>query len=101
VEGEDGLTYSVTRSAYDGSSYTGGTVVSFQTLEGGSESGDLEDGDYEAYRLAASVLEDESSASLTLKLLNDGNVIGETSEPYEDGRWVIEKGDFPDVDDFQ
>lgn len=58
--------------------------------------GDLEDGDYEAYRLQASGV-GETPESLTLKLLNDGEVQKSTDTPEEDQDiWMVQVGEFPD-----
>lgn len=100
VEGQEGLTVQISRGYYDGSSFNFSTVESAD-LSGGSASGDLEDGDYTGYQLQASPYGGSSSASLTLQLLSDGDVLEETSEPNENGIWMVEVGEMPSSEDFQ
>ncbi len=90
------LTVTISRSYYDGSSVNSSTLRSYG-LENGSASGDLEDGEYDAYRLQASPFGGgHTPSSVTLQLLNDGEVVKETSET-QDGIWMVEVGDFPDT----
>jgi hypothetical protein len=96
VESSSAVDVLISRNYFDGSS------IDFQLVEsepfpegGGTISGDLEDGDYEAYQLAAS-LQGGVSADLTLRLISDGEVLGETSEANSDGIYVVQVGEFPD-----
>lgn len=90
------LTVTISRSYYDGSSVNSSTLRSYG-LENGSASGDLEDGEYEGYRLVASPFGGgHTPSSVTLQLLNDGEVLKETSET-QDGIWMVEVGEFPDT----
>lgn len=96
VEADPGveLTVTISRSYYDGSSVDFSTLRSYG-IEEGSASGDLEDGDYEGYRLQASPFGGgHTPSSVTLQLLSDGDVVEETSET-QDGVWMVEVGDFP------
>lgn len=99
VEGEEGLTVQITKESWDGETYNAATVESVE-LSGGSASGNLENGDYEGYRLQASS-SGGASSSLTLQLLSDGEVLGETSEPNENGIWIVKEGEMPDYSEFE
>ena len=66
------------------------------TLDGSSITRDLEDG-YAGYRVTASP--NPATASLTLELLNDGNVVKEDTEGEGDviKSFVVEAGDVQEV----
>ncbi len=92
------LTVTISRSYYDGSSVNFSTLRSYG-VENGRASGDLEDGDYEGYRLQASPFAGgHTPSSVTLQLLSDGEVLEETSET-QDGVWIVEVGEFPEEGD--
>lgn len=89
------LTVTMYGDSYDGSSVDSDHLGSYG-LTDGSASDDLEDGDYEAYRLSASPFAGGATPpSVTLQLLSDGEVLAETSEA-QDGSWEIKVGEFPD-----
>lgn len=96
IKGQADMTLTVSRAYYDGSSVNASPLRSYGLSEG-SVSGDLEDGDYKAYRLQATPFGGAPpSGSVTLQLLNDGKVIKKTSEPNENDTWMVTVGEFPD-----
>jgi len=100
VEGEDGLTVTISRTQIEGSSSFSFSTVTTATISDGSASGDLEDGDFDGYQLQASPNGGDRSADLTLQLRSDGEVLKESSEPQSDiAVWLVEAGDVPDRGD--
>lgn len=96
VQTDGNMSIQISRSYYDGSSVSFSTVESVETSSSGSASGDLQDGDYQGYRLQASPIGSADPSSLTLRLLSDGEVLAETSNP-QNGVWIAETGDFPEL----
>jgi hypothetical protein len=60
----------------------------------------LEDGDYDGYILQASPI-GGGEPDITLRLMSNDKKLGETSTITDDGVFLIEKGDIPDLSDFQ
>lgn len=100
VHGSEGQSVFLSSNSYSGTTASYETVGSVTIPESGVASGDLEDGDYDGYQLAASGISGEEP-SITLRLLSDGEVLGETSSPTEDGIYMVEVGDIPDFGDFE
>lgn len=92
VEGDQGAEMVISKTTYDGDE------VNFSTVENITvpAEGDLQDGDYKGFVLQASPF-GGGSPNITLQLLSDGNVIGETSSPNENGVYLVEVGNLPDL----
>lgn len=100
VEGSEGDTVFLSKNSYIGTSAAFETLTTVQIPASGVVSGDLEDGNYDGYQLQASPYGD-NNLSITLRLLSDGDVLGEEDTPNEHGIYVVEVGDIPDFSDFQ
>lgn len=100
VEGTEGSSVFLSKNSYIGTSAQFETLGGVQIPSSGIASGDLEDGDYDGYQLSASGFSDETP-SITLRLLSDGETLGETSTPDENGIYTVEVGEIPDFGDFQ
>lgn len=100
VEGSEGETVSLSATSFtktEGNFETLGSVTIEST---GTAEGDLEDGDFSGYQLQATSYGSED-VDITLKLLGDGDVLGETSETNSEGIYMVEVGDIPSYEDFQ
>ncbi|MDZ7716178.1 MAG: hypothetical protein U5J95_08205 [Balneolaceae bacterium] len=96
VVGTPGESVQLSQSNYDGNTFNFETLEAIQIPQSGNASGDLPDGDYEGYQLQASPFGGDIQ-NLTLRLLSDGEVLGETSEPDPNsGVWIVEVGNIPD-----
>ncbi|MDR9417652.1 hypothetical protein [Gracilimonas sp.] len=73
------------------------TIGQVTISSSGSAEGDLVDGDFIGYQLSASPIGSDSP-DITLTLLSDGEVLGETSEPNSDGIFTVEVGEIPEFD---
>ncbi len=100
VEGSEGDTVFLSKNSYIGTSGEFETLANVQIPESGIASGDLEDGNYDGYQLHASPVGGENP-TITLRLLSDGDVLGEEDTPTEDGIYIVEVGDIPDFSEFQ
>lgn len=100
VEGTEGSSVFLSKNSYIGTNAQFETLGGIQIPSTGIASGDLEDGDYDGYQLSASGFSGESS-SITLRLLSDGEILGETNTPDENGIYMVEVGEIPDYGDFQ
>jgi hypothetical protein len=97
AQGQSGLTISLSRVQYTDTGLSSSTLGTF-TLSGGEASGDLEDGSFAGYELRATPASGDRTASLTLQLRSDGEVIGETSDPEPNQpTWVVEVGETLDL----
>ena len=96
VEGAEGETVYISRTAFMNDEANFSTIGSV-TSPG---SGDLEDGDYDGYILQASPL-GGGEPDITLRLMSNDKKLGETSTITDDGIFLIEKGDIPDLSDLQ
>ena len=98
ITGESDIPFFVSGAGFseNGASQSGNTV--FPPFPKDS---DLDNGDFEGYRLTASPQGTGSSdPDITLILLSDGDVIEETSNPDDNGTYGIEVGDVPDFSNF-
>ena len=95
VEGSEGETVFLSYNAYtsDGGTFETLGQVTIPSL--GSVEGDLNDGDFSGYQLSASPIGGEDP-NITLTLLSDGEVLGETSEANNEGIFTVEVGEIPD-----
>lgn len=95
VEGPEGETVYLSYNSYTSDGGTFETIGEVTTSSSGTAEGDLEDGNYTGYQLSASPVGDDSP-DITLKLLSDGEVLGETSEANSDGIFTVEVGEIPE-----
>ncbi len=99
IEGEPGTSAFIAISWSTGPmEFSGETLGSYTIPENGRLVEDLENGQYEAYQVSASV---SHEAPLTLRLISDGDILDETSEIEEEGYYLVKYGEFPDFGDWQ
>ncbi len=91
VQGAEGEEVMISKTTYDGDEVRFETVTSVTV----PAEGDLENGNYEGYQLQASPFGEETP-DITLRLLSDGEVLGETSSPTENGVFLVEVGEMPE-----
>jgi|AntRauTorcE11897_2_1112592.scaffolds.fasta_scaffold00167_21 hypothetical protein len=97
VEGNEGESTFLSFTSYTENEINSATIGGVTLNSSGSEEGDLEDGNFSGYQLFASSLSGDTP-SITLKLLSDGDVLGETNELSGDGFYIIEVGDIPEFE---
>lgn len=97
IEGEPGVSAFMAVSHSQGLNFEGETIGSRTIPEDGFLSEDLENGDFDAYQISASIAEDD--VDFTLRLISDGDILDEASEPNEDGLYLVKVGEFPDFED--
>lgn len=96
IEGEPGVSAFIAISYSQGLSFEGETIGSREIPEEGFYSEELENGDYDAYQISASIADPDRN--FTLRLISDGEILDETSSPNEDGLYIVQEGDFPDFE---
>lgn len=94
VEGSEGETVYLSYNSYTSEGGTFETIGEVTIPSSGSSEGDLVDGDFVGYQLSASPM-GEDNPDITLTLLSDGEVLGETSETNSDGIFTVEVGEIP------
>ncbi|WP_390297713.1 hypothetical protein [Gracilimonas halophila] len=97
VEGNEGESVFLSFNAYTENEINFETIGTVTINSSGSAEGDLEDGNYSGYQLQASSFGGDNP-SITLKLLSDGDVLGEIDEPNNDGIYIVEVGEIPEFD---
>ncbi len=98
VEATAGTSVFVFPSTWDGNTFSGdGNTQSIP--ESGELTGNIPSGDYEGISLQVSVM-GGNPEFLVARLYSDGQLLGETDSPNEDGVYVVEVGDMPGEDDF-
>ena len=98
LEGEPGVSAFMAVSNSQGMTFDGQTIGSREIPEDGFYSEDLENGDYDAFQISASIA--DTDVDFTLRLISDGDILDETSSPNEDGIYIVQEGEFPDFEDF-
>lgn len=97
IEGEPGVSAFMAISHSRGLTFDGKTIGSREIPEDGFYSEDLENGEYDAYQISASIA--DSDANFTLRLVSNGDIIDEATEPEEEGYFLVKVGEFPDFDE--
>lgn len=97
VEGNEGASVFLSFNSYTENEINFETIGGVTINSSGSAEGDLEDGNFSGYQLQASSFGGDTP-SITLKLLSDGEVLGETDQPNNDGIYIVEVGEIPEFD---
>lgn len=97
VEGDEGASVFLSYNSYMENEIMFETIGGVTINSSGTAEGDLEDGNYSGYQLQASAFGGDTP-SITLKLLSDGEVLGQTDEPNNNGIYIVEVGDIPEFD---
>lgn len=100
VEGSEGESLFLSYGSYTSNGGTFETIGSVTIGSSGSVEGDLEDGDFTGYQLQGSP-QGSDNPDITLKLMSDGEVLGETSEVNSNGIFMVEVGEIPSFEDFE
>ncbi len=92
VQGPPGQSFFFSYQTWDGEELEVGTSTN-QIPDDGVFSTPLDPGNYEGVEVRTEFFGDETP-DVILRLLNEGDVVGETNTPAEDGSLIIRVGDF-------
>ena len=94
IEGEPGVTAFMAISYSTGLEFHGETIDFREIPEDGFYMEELEGGDYDAYQVSANP--GDADVDFTLRLVSDGDVLDEATEPDEGSIYTVQYGEFPD-----
>lgn len=94
VEGSEGETIYLSVNRYTESGGSFETIGEVTVSSSGTAEGDLQDGNYTGFQLQGSG-QGGNEPNVTLKLLGDGDVLGEADEPNSNGIFMVEVGNIP------
>ncbi len=94
IEGEPGVTAFMAISYSTGLEFHGETIDFREIPEDGFYMEELDGGDFDAYQVSANP--GDADVDFTLRLLSDGDVLDEASQPDEGSIYTVQYGEFPD-----